>query len=98
MSRRGDIIADTIAGGGMKKFQPEKRIVLIEVLGFFLVIVAIWVDELFHLPHYLFGEPLVPFLMREAIWESTFVGILGLAELVFVAGEQLSSAREKWAS
>jgi hypothetical protein len=61
----------------MKKIRPEKNIMLIEALGFLFVIVAIWVDEVFHLPHYLFGEPMVPFLIREAIWESTFVAVLG---------------------
>lgn len=61
----------------MQTFQPEKKILLIEALGFLFVIVAIWIDEAFHLPHYLFGEPIVPFLVREAIWESMFVGILG---------------------
>lgn len=63
----------------MKENRPEKKILLIEALGFLIVIVAIWVDEVFHLPHHFFGEPMVPFLMREAIWESAFVLILGLA-------------------
>jgi hypothetical protein len=67
----------------MKGFKPAKNIVLIETFGFLLVIMAIWVDEAFHLPHHLFGEPLVPFLVREAIWESAFVGILGFTVIFF---------------
>ncbi|MFH1755767.1 MAG: hypothetical protein ABIA59_08710 [Candidatus Latescibacterota bacterium] len=63
----------------MKKVRPEKRILLVEMLGFLIVIVAIWVDEAFHLPHHLFGAPMTPFLWREAIWESVFVLVLGLA-------------------
>jgi len=66
----------------MKKFCSAMNILLIEILGFIFVIVAIWIDELFHLPHYLFGEPMVPFLLREAIWESGFVGILGFVVIV----------------
>lgn len=66
----------------MKRFQPEKRILLVEMLGFLILIVAIWVDEAFHLPHHLFGAPIAPFLWREAIWESAFIGILGLVVIL----------------
>ena len=66
----------------MKRSGPAIKIMVFEALGFLVVILAIWLDEAFHLPHYIFGEPLVPFLAREALWESAFVAVLGLAVML----------------
>ena len=44
-----------------------------EAIGFFVIVAAIWVDELWDLPHRLFGAPMTPFRPEEAIAESTLV-------------------------
>jgi hypothetical protein len=55
-----------------------RRIALLELLGFSLIIGVIWADELLDLPHYLFGAPATPLRIAEAAFESIAVGILGL--------------------
>jgi hypothetical protein len=56
-----------------------RRVVFIELAGFLVVVVAIWMNDYFDLPHRFFGEPLVPFNPNEAIFESLFVAGLAFA-------------------
>ncbi len=52
-------------------------ILIIEIGGFVVVAVAIWLDELFNVPHRLFGAPLSNFNLHEAGFESLAVLLLG---------------------
>jgi len=58
----------------------RNRTIAIELLGFALVAAVIWTDELFDLPHILFGAPASPSRLLEAVMES---GAL-LAVAIFV--------------
>ncbi|HPM41248.1 MAG TPA: hypothetical protein PLY45_02280 [bacterium] len=55
-----------------------RKILGIELTGFVAVVVAIWINELLDLPHRLFGQPLVPFSIYEALFESLFIGLLAV--------------------
>ena len=59
-----------------------RRIALLELLGFLLIIGVIWADELLDLPHYLFRAPATPLRISEAAFESIAVGILGLLVII----------------
>ncbi|MEI6246407.1 MAG: hypothetical protein WCQ64_15355 [Acidobacteriota bacterium] len=50
-----------------------RHLVAIEVAGFMVIIAAVWVDELWDLPRYLFGATPTPFRPEEAIVESALV-------------------------
>jgi len=63
----------------MSKKLFSKRILLLELLGFVLIIVFLWLDEVLDLPHTVFGGPPTPINFTESIIESTlalFVGIM----------------------
>jgi len=50
-----------------------RHLILVEGIGFFIIVAAIWVDELWDLPFHLFGATPTPFRPEEAIAESTLV-------------------------
>ncbi|MFN8583304.1 MAG: hypothetical protein U0163_20305 [Gemmatimonadaceae bacterium] len=54
-----------------------RQMVLPQAIGFALVIVLIWADELIDVPHRLFGAPISPARVQEAVLESTVVAALG---------------------
>ncbi len=54
----------------------EKQIIMVEAIGFFIVVIAVWFNEFYDLPHYLFGMPLERFNYHEAGFESVFVLVL----------------------
>lgn len=64
----------------MTKIQCTKRIVLCESLGFIMVIIILWLDEIIDLPHRIFGAPATPANYTESIFE-TFM-ILPLACMI----------------
>ena len=54
----------------------RNRTVAIEILGFTLVAVVVWCNELFDLPHHWFGAPASPTRVTEAMMESaTLLGV-----------------------
>jgi len=59
--------------------RPRVTIIVLQAIGFFIVMLAIWVNEISDLPHYLFGAPTTPFNWHEAALESVFVTFLGTA-------------------
>ncbi len=63
----------------MKPMRPRIMINILQAIGFSMVVLAIWINELTDLPYYLFGAPLTPFNWHEAAFESVFVVLLGLA-------------------
>ena len=54
----------------------SKRIFAFEVVGFLLVIMVLWMDEFFDLPHKLFGAPATPINFTESIFETIIVLVL----------------------
>jgi hypothetical protein len=51
--------------------------IALEIAGSLVIAAAIWLDEIFDVPHYAFGAPVSPFRPHEAIWESSLVLVLG---------------------
>ena len=62
----------------MKKEQFIKKIIRVEIIGFFIVILIAWLDELLDLPHIFFGASLSPINYFESIFESTLISIIGI--------------------
>jgi hypothetical protein len=66
----------------MKVSRPSVTITILQAIGFSLVVVAIWVNEMSDLPHHLFGSPITPFNWHEAAFESVFVIFLGASVMM----------------
>ena len=60
----------------MTKAQFLKKIIIAELIGFLLVIIILWLDELLDLPHRLFGAPATPINFIESIFETMIVLVL----------------------
>lgn len=60
----------------MLKDRMSRRILLYEMLGFAIVIIALWVNELFDLPSRVFGQPSTPVNLIESVWETVFIVVL----------------------
>mgnify|MGYP001281250091 FL=1 len=58
-----------------------KRILWLELLGGFLLLLFLWVDEVLDLPHHLLGAPATPVNVRESLFESLILLVLGMAIL-----------------
>lgn len=56
----------------------RNRTIAIEVLGFTLVGLVIWGNELFDLPHHLFGAPASPTRIWEALMESVVLLVVAV--------------------
>jgi len=69
--------------GAVATARPFRLIRFIESFGFATVVSVIWLDELLDLPHLLFGAPVSPVRVEEALFESVGVTLLGVA--VFLA-------------
>lgn len=61
----------------------RNRTIATEVIGFVLVAAVIWGNELFDLPHILFGAPASPTRLLEAVMEST--ALLAVATFVVIS-------------
>jgi hypothetical protein len=57
--------------------QASRHVVALEAAGFITIAAAIWLDELWDLPHLLLGSPSSPFRPGEAVAESVLVLLLG---------------------
>lgn len=64
-----------------------RQVLWLQALGFALVVVLIWADELLDVPHMVFGAPPTIARLPEAVLESTVVVVLGA--LVTYASAQL---------
>jgi hypothetical protein len=53
-------------------------IIILEAVAFALVMLSIWVDEIFQLPAWLFSLPAEPTNYHEAIFESGVILVLGI--------------------
>ena len=60
----------------MEKEQFIKRIIWIEIIGFIGIILAVWIDEIFDIPHLIFGASVTPPNYTESFLESFLITIL----------------------
>jgi len=67
----------------MKSMKLSRRILACEMVGFVIVIILLWVDELFDLPHRLLGAPPTFANIRESIFETAIVLVLAAA-VIFI--------------
>jgi hypothetical protein len=63
-----------------------RHVIAYEVLGFGLVTLFLWLDEILDLPHYCFGAPATPINWRESCFESLLT--IGLASMVIFLTHQ----------
>ena len=61
----------------MTKNKITRKVILYEAIGFGLVILVLWLNELFDIPHNLFGLVATPVNWAESIIESIIVFFLG---------------------
>ena len=54
----------------------------IEIIGFLSAILIVWLNELFDLPHFVFGALASPINYFESIFESTIIFLLGLVIII----------------
>jgi hypothetical protein len=62
-----------------------RLIVLLQSLGFALVLATLWADELLDLPHVLFRATPTPGRLSEAVFESVVVALLGVLTTAITA-------------
>ncbi|MBN2725376.1 MAG: hypothetical protein JXR95_15030 [Deltaproteobacteria bacterium] len=62
-----------------------KYLPLIEFFGFLVIIIMLWLDELFDLPALVLGAPATPVNWRESLLETVFVLITGSIVIFFTA-------------
>ena len=55
-----------------------RQLIVLQLVGFLIVLAMLWADELLDLPHILFHAAATPRRLSEAIFESTIVAVLGL--------------------
>lgn len=60
-----------------------KKIFWIELTGLLLIVSFLWMDELFDLPHYLFGASPTPVNIPESLFETIIILVLGGGGLFF---------------
>ena len=59
--------------------QLVRHVIAYELLGFGLVVLCLWIDELMDIPHHFLGAPATPVNWRESLLESLLT--LGLAAM-----------------
>lgn len=55
-----------------------RQLVVLQLLGFGIVLAMLWADELLDLPHILFHATATPRRVSEAVFESAIVAVLGV--------------------
>ena len=66
----------------MKKERFVKKIIRIEIIGFLIVIIISWLDELLDIPHIFFGASPSPINYFESIFESTLISVIAIIIIV----------------
>ena len=67
----------------MTKTQFSNRIIVCELVGFCVVIVFMWLNELVDLPHKIFGSPVTPINYSESVFETIVVSLLATMVIIF---------------
>jgi len=66
------------------KSKIGKKLVIIEVVCFIIIIFFLWLDEVLDLPHYCMGAPATPINTRESIFESICILLLAIP-VIFIS-------------
>lgn len=61
-----------------KKVNLPAAVILYEIIGFVAIIIFLWLDEIFDLPHYLFNSIKTPVNVVESIFESIIILIIAI--------------------
>ncbi|MEI8346590.1 MAG: hypothetical protein WCG27_03930 [Pseudomonadota bacterium] len=67
----------------MKTKRLFKYLISIQAIGFLVAILIVWTDELFDIPHRLFGAPATPVRWSECLYESVAITLLGIFCVAF---------------
>ena len=62
----------------------SKKILISEILGFGCIIILVWMNEIFDIPHILFNAPATPINLEESIIESIGIIILGIITILYI--------------
>ena len=63
-----------------------KAVIFYEILGFGLIFIFLWLDEIYDLPHYLFRSMATPVNMVESIFESIMILVVGFVCIKLTLG------------
>ncbi|MGA1792294.1 MAG: hypothetical protein ACMUIM_12470, partial [bacterium] len=61
----------------MIKLNFSKKIILIQIIGIFIVIFFLWIDEILDIPHFIFGSSATPINFFESLFETLVIFLLG---------------------
>lgn len=67
----------------MNKKRVARNLMFAQATGFGLLILCLWMDEVFDLPHLLFGAPATPINWIESIFETVLALMLGSCTTLF---------------
>jgi len=62
----------------MSKKMIEIRIIVNEIIGFGVIILLLWLDEIIDIPHIVFGAPATPINWIESLEETVCISLLAL--------------------
>ena len=65
------------------KHSVQKRVIVYEIIAFSVIILLIWLDEIIDIPDLLLGAEATPPNLRESLFESVCIVILGVAVIRF---------------
>ena len=60
----------------------RNHVIILEAAGFGIFLLFLWIDEVFDLPHYLFGTQATPVNWSESLFESFLVTVLAILAIV----------------
>ena len=63
-----------------------KSVIVYEMLGFGIIFIFLWLDEIYDLPHYLFKVMATPVNIVESIFESIMILIVGFTSIRLTLG------------
>jgi len=75
-----------------KKQRFTNRILLYESAGFVIILLLLWIDEIFDLPSYLPGGRATPVNISESIFESVMIILAGIL-VVFITSRLLTKIK-----
>ena len=76
----------------MTKDKFIHKILIVEIIGFFIIILIVWIDELLDLPHLIFGSPVTSINYFESIFETFAIAMLSVI-LIFLTHKILKRLR-----
>ncbi|MGA1842570.1 MAG: hypothetical protein ACMUIU_18300 [bacterium] len=67
----------------MTKRKVSKKVILYELLGFGIIILFQWLNEILDIPHFIFGAKPTPINIIESIFESSIILCLCIAVIIY---------------